>query len=114
VVHERRAAAVMVANFGAVLGDRITLGPRIRTDDGVLDACVFSPNSLRDALRITWRLLRKDFRSDPCMLYSSGRELRVETTPPLKAQADGELLGLTPFTAIVEPLAARLLVPKHG
>ena len=50
-VHERRAAAVMIANFGAVLGNRITLGPEIRTDDGLLDACVFSPNSFRDALR---------------------------------------------------------------
>ena len=113
-VYERRAAAVMIANFGAVLGRRITLGPEIRTDDGVLDACIFSPRSLSDALRIMWRLMRRDFRSDPCMLYRPGRELTVETTPPLAAQADGELLGETPFRAIVEPLAARLLVPRPG
>jgi len=114
VVHERRAAAVMIANFGAVLGDRITLGPDIRVDDGFLDGCIFSPRTLRDALRIAWRLLRRDFRSDPCMLYCRGRALRVETTPPLTAQADGELLGKTPFSVVVEPLAARLLVPKRA
>ena len=110
-VHERRAAAVMIANFGAVLGERIVLGPGIRTDDGLLDGCVFSPQSVRDALRIMWRLMRHDFRSDPCVLYCRGRDLRVETVPVLPTQADGELLGTTPFRAVVEPLAARLLVP---
>jgi YegS/Rv2252/BmrU family lipid kinase len=110
--HERRAAAVMVANFGAVLGRRITLGPGIRTDDGCLDVCVFSPESLGDAFRIMNRLLRGNFASDPCMLYLRGRDIRVETTPPRSWQADGELMGTTPFHVVVEPLAARLLVPR--
>jgi diacylglycerol kinase (ATP) len=114
VTHERRAVAVMIANFGAVLGNHITLGPRIRTDDGLLDGCIFSPASIGDALRIMWRMMRKDFRPDPCMFYCQGRELRVETTPPLPAQADGELLHLTPFTAVVEPLSARILVPRRS
>ena len=112
--YERSAAAVMVANFGAVLGRRITLGPGIRTDDGLLDVCVFSPRTLRDAVRIMGRLLRRDFASDPCMLYVRGREVRVETTPPSPWQADGELMGTTPFHVIVEPLAVRLLVPRDG
>lgn len=112
--HERRAAAVMVANFGAVLGKRITLGPEIRTDDGLLDGCIFSPNNVRDALRIIWRMLRGDFASDPCMLYVRGHRLTVETTPPLPWQADGEMMGTTPFDVVVEPLAARLLVPRRG
>ena len=113
VVHERRAAAVMIANFGAVLGNRITLGPEIRTDDGFLDGCIFAPNTLGDALRIMGRMLRRDFSSDPCVLYARGRSIRVETTPPLPWQADGELMGTTPFAVEVEPLAVRLLVPRR-
>lgn len=113
VVHERRAAAVMVANFGAVLGNRITLGPEIRTDDGFLDACIFAPETLFDALRIIGRMLRRDFSSDPCMLYVRGRRIDVETTPPRPWQADGELMGMTPFAVDVEPLAVRLLVPHR-
>jgi diacylglycerol kinase family enzyme len=113
-VHERRAAAVMIANFGAVLGNRITLGPAIRTDDGLLDACVFSPRTLRDALRIVRRLLRGRFENDPSMLYVRGRVIHVETTPPMQWQADGELMGITPFDVVVEPLAVRLLVPATG
>ena len=104
----------MIANFGAVLGERITLGPDIRTDDGVLDACVFSPKTLRDALRIIWRMLRGDFATDPCMLYARGRTMHIETDPPLAWQADGDLMGTTPFDVVVDPLAVRMLVPRNG
>ena len=112
-VHEREAAAVMVANFGAVLNELIWLGPGIRQDDGLLDLCVFSPRTHRDAARIIWRLLRKRFdEQDACLLYRPGRRFRVETTPSCPAQADGELLGATPFEVVVEPGAATLLVPR--
>jgi diacylglycerol kinase (ATP) len=114
VTHKRRVAAVMIANFGAVLGERLTLGPEIHTDDGLLDACLFSPRSLGDAVRIMWRMYRRDFRSDPCVLYVRGREIRIETRPVKPWQADGELMGTTPFSAMVEPLALRLLVPHRG
>jgi YegS/Rv2252/BmrU family lipid kinase len=112
-VFEAAAAAVMIANFGAVLSDRITFGPGIRFDDGVLDACFYSPRNMRDATRIMWRLLRRDFTSDDAMLYRSGRHIRVETTPPRLAQADGELLGMTPLEIEIAPRAVRLLVPKQ-
>ncbi len=112
--HERPAAMVMVANFGEVFGNRITLGPEIRTDDGMLDACIFSPRTVGDAIRIMWRLVRADFRSDASVWYGRGRIVRVETTPPLRWQADGDLMGTTPFSVEVEPLAVRLLVPRRG
>jgi YegS/Rv2252/BmrU family lipid kinase len=111
-VHERDAAAVMIANFGAVLGNRITLGPGIRSDDGLLDGCIFSPDTLGDAFRIIWRMLRRDFNGDPNVLYCQGRRMRVETTPAKPWQADGEMMGTTPFDVVVEPLAVRLLVPR--
>ena len=113
VEHRRRATMVMVANFGAVFKNLITLGPGIRQDDGMLDLCVFSPRGLRDSIRITWRLLRKDFRTDPCMLYTPGRRLRIETEPSRPVQADGDLVGMTPIDVVVEPLAANVLVPRR-
>ena len=112
-VFERDAAAVMIANFGAVLNELISLGPGIRRDDGLLDLCVFSPEGARDATNIMWRLFRKDFRDDRRLLYRPGRSFRVETIPARRVQADGELLGPTPFEVTVEPLAAHLLVPAR-
>lgn len=111
---DRPAIAVMVANFGAVLADRVTLGPDIAADDGVLDVCVFSPRTMRDAVRVVGRMLRADFAGDDCLLYRAGRHIRVETDPAGPTQADGELLGVTPFEVHVAPLAGELLVPAKG
>jgi diacylglycerol kinase (ATP) len=110
---ERRAAAVLFANFGAILENRIAFGPGIEVDDGVLDCCIFSPRHLRDALRIMWRVTRRDFRPDPSILYRKGTRFRLVTEPVLALQADGELLGTTPADVTVEPLAAHLLVPRR-
>jgi diacylglycerol kinase family enzyme len=114
VVHERRASAVMIANFGVVLNELITLGPGIAHDDGQLDACVFTADSTADAMSVMWRLWRRDFSPDPRLLYVKGRELRVETDPPRMAQADGDLIGPTPLAITVEPRAARLIKARLG
>ena len=113
VVFEQTASAILVANFGAVLNDLVSFGDGILYDDGLLNACVFSPVNLWDALRILWRMVRKDFRADPCLFYRSGREFRIETMPEMPAQADGELLlPGTPISVSVDPLAGCLLIPK--
>lgn len=109
---ELSASAILIANFGAVLNDLLWFGDGILRDDGKLDACVFSPRNFPDAVRIFWRMVRKDFSPDPCIFYKSGREFRIETDPPMPGQADGELLAGTPFSVTVDPLAGRLLIPR--
>jgi YegS/Rv2252/BmrU family lipid kinase len=112
-VYERTASAVLIANFGAVLGNLISFGDGILYDDGLLTACVFSPASFSDSLRILWRMVRKDFRDDPCLFYKSGREFKVDTFPEMPSQADGELLQSTPLSVSVDPLAGTVLIPKR-
>lgn len=112
-VYDRQASAVLVANLGAVLNNLVAFGDGIVQDDGLLNACVFSPNNLRDSLRILWRMMRKDFAPDPCLFYKSGRDFRIETFPPMPVQADGELLPDTPLSVSVDPLAGSLLIPKR-
>lgn len=114
IVYDRSASAVLVANFGAVLNDLVAFGDGIARDDGLLNACVFSPQSHSDSLRILWRMIRKDFGPDPCLFYKSGRDFRIETVPHMPAQADGELLAGTPLTVSVDPLAGSLLIPRRN
>lgn len=111
VTHTFQATTAFVANFGSVLGGMITLGPEIAPDDGWLDLCVFCPESVGDAIAMGWRVVRGDFRGMPGMHFLKGRTIRLETTPPRRVQADGELLGMTPMEVTVRPLTARLLVP---
>src|ERR1700716_1690009 len=114
IVYDRTASAVLVANLGAVLNDLVAFGDGIMYDDGLLNACVFSPTNLRDALRILWKMFRKDFSPDPCLFYKSGRDFRVETIPHMPAQADGEMLDGTPLSISVDPLAGSLLIPNRN
>jgi diacylglycerol kinase (ATP) len=112
-VHERRASSVLIANLGSVLGGRIRFGDRIVHDDGLLHACVYSPGNFWDMLRIFGRMLLGNVQKDRCALCVSGREFRLETDPPRRAQADGELLDVTPLEVTVRPNAARLLIPTR-
>jgi hypothetical protein len=74
--------------------------------------CVFSPRSLRDAARIMWRLLRKDFRDDPCVLYRAGASSSSRRSPRAPRRPTASCSGPTPFSVSVDPRAARLLVPR--
>lgn len=112
VVHEREATSVLIANLGAVLGGAVRLGEGITADDGLLQACVFSPENHGEAIRIFTAMLRGTAHLDPGMFYVSGKRFRIETDPPRRAQADGELLDMTPIEIEVRPNAARILVPR--
>jgi YegS/Rv2252/BmrU family lipid kinase len=112
-VYEGEAAALLIANFGAVLNDLISFGDGILRDDGLLNACIYSPRNLRDATRILWKMRRKKFEADPCVTYRSGKHFILETIPARLGQADGELIGDSPFEVSVEPAAGRVMVPKR-
>ncbi|KRB86404.1 diacylglycerol kinase [Sphingomonas sp. Root710] len=55
--------------------------------------------------------LRLRARKDTTVEYR-GREIRVETVPPLKISIDGEVLAKTPFTAKVAPKAISVMAPR--
>jgi diacylglycerol kinase (ATP) len=113
VTESRVATTILVANFGSLLSNRLTLGPTIHADDGTLDVCLFAPKSLFDGFRIMYRMLTRNFSDHPTMIYRCGAKIRIETDPPCQAQADGELIGLTPLDISVEPLSVKLLVPGN-
>ena len=109
---EAKAVLAMVANAGAILGGRFTVGPEVRPDDGQLDLCVFMPERTRDVFGLIWRLLRKDFRPHPRMTFAKGRRFRISTEPSVPVQADGDIVGRTPIEISVSPGAAVFLKPR--
>jgi YegS/Rv2252/BmrU family lipid kinase len=109
--HACQASSVLIMNLGSVLGGWLHFGEPILHDDGLLHAFVFSPDNTWDALRIFARMLRGRVANDPKAFYMAGREFRLETDPPRRVQADGELLDVTPVEISVQPRAGRVLVP---
>jgi diacylglycerol kinase (ATP) len=108
---EARAVLAMIANAGAVLGGRFSLGPDVKPDDGELDLCLFMPERLRDVFAVIWRLLRRDFSPHPTMTFARGRVFRISSEPPVSVQADGDIVGRTPLEIAVAPKAAVFLQP---
>ena len=109
---EAKAILAMVANAGAILGGRFSLGPDVKPDDGELDLCLFMPERTRDVFRLVWRLLRRDFRPHPLMTFAKGRVFRVSSEPSVSVQADGDIVGRTPMKISVAPKAAVFLRPR--
>ena len=106
-----RSSAILVANLGTVVGGLISFGKGIAHDDGLLHACIYSPSTFADAVRIFTRMLRGTAHLDKQVTVIGGREFLLETTPARGVQADGELLGPTPIRITVRPNAGRILIP---
>ncbi len=110
-VIEREAGVAMVVNVGELLSGRVRLGPGIAPDDGWLDLCVLTPRSVRDGLVLTWRMLRRDYREDPRILFARVREVRIEAPAGTPAQFDGDALPGAVIEARVLPGGVRFLLP---
>ncbi|MHB0948548.1 MAG: diacylglycerol/lipid kinase family protein [Gemmatimonadaceae bacterium] len=110
---ETEVVEVLIANFGIVVHGLIRFGDGILHDDGLLNACLFTPRSRLEGLRILLRMLSGRFAGEPRLRYLAGREFTIETPASRCAQADGEILGGTPLHVSVLPGAGRLLVPDR-
>jgi len=110
-VFEREASLAMIANVGALLDGRFALGPGVSPDDGLLDLAIFSPRGLVDGASHAWRMVRRDFRDDPRMLFVRAKHIRISADASVPAQADGELLKRATLDATVVPGSALFLAP---
>lgn len=106
------AHTVMFANSGEILGPAFKLGKNISPHDGKIDVIAVTPVSPLGILGLVGRLIIKDFRSDRNLMYWHGSHVKLEATPPLQVQVDGEVMGETPLELTVKPAAVRLLVPQ--
>ncbi len=108
---ERELTALILANLPGVEDGRITFGAAIKPDDGLLDLSLWRWRGPLNAVETFWRSATGGIAGDPSAEFLRGRDIRIETTPAREAEADGELLGIGPVIATVEPLSAKLLVP---
>jgi len=61
---------------------------------------------------VLWRMARQRFDAPDRVLFRAGRVFRVDCDPPQLVQADGELVGMTPFDVEIDEGAAMFLVPR--
>lgn len=114
VEYEANAAVVLVANCAEVLPPILRFGPDVRPDDGFLDVVVLRADSLADGVQAIWHFLRRAEGPDSRIGHVRGREIHVETDAVVPVEMDGDVGGLTPFTATVVPGAIRVMVPESS
>lgn len=80
-------------------------------EDGLLDGCLIRAESTLQMFSALMGIATRRFERSPRLSYFRGRRIRVEADPPLPVQADGELLGTTPFEVDVSASALNVVTP---
>jgi diacylglycerol kinase (ATP) len=108
----RRALMVIVGNT-RLYGGIAQITYQARADDGLLDLCVLTGQGPLDLARRFVSVMLRRQRQDDDIVYRKVRRVTintVDTTRPLRVQADGEDIGETPITLDVLPAALDVIV----
>ncbi len=117
VEYDAAAAVVLVANCGELTTPvMMKLGTGISPEDGVLDVLLLHAESVGGGLRAMWDLLRDaqgTYGKDVFAAHARGSAISVRCEAgEHPVQLDGELAGVTPFSAEVVPGAIRVVHPR--
>ncbi len=104
-----RTCAVVVANGRSAGG--LVLAPEASVEDERLDVLIVRTETWFDQLRLASRFLFGKHLDSEGIGFHHARRVRIETNPPMRFSADGELVGETPIEFRVVPSALRVLVP---
>lgn len=105
---EWRAHNVVVANC-QYFGGGMHISPKSQPDDGLLDVlAMVGPKT--DAFTMLPKIYKGTHLPHRNIAEARARAIRLDATPPLPIEADGEILGTTPATFAVVPNAIQIKV----
>jgi diacylglycerol kinase (ATP) len=92
-------------------GGGVTMAPRARLDDGLLDVCIVPAMSKLELLRWVPAAYRGEHLAHPRIRYFQARKLTLNSPCRLELFADGEFIQELPATIEAVPNALRVMVP---
>ena len=92
-------------------GGGLTMAPRARLDDGLLDVCIVPAMSKLELLRWVPAAYRGEHLAHPGMGYFQTPKVTLHSPSRLELFADGEFIQELPATIEAVPNALRVLVP---
>jgi YegS/Rv2252/BmrU family lipid kinase len=108
----RSARTVLVGNVGQ-LEDGLELLPDAVADDGLLDVVVVAPRTLRDWVRVAYRIVRRPHTADRHLERFRGQAISIEADRVTPRQIDGEVIADgSRIDARVDPGALTVRVPR--
>jgi diacylglycerol kinase (ATP) len=116
-VIETEGMVCMVANSGILSPNSgipgrsiLSFAPNVSISDGLLDVLVIRSGDLPALLSVAASIVAGNENAEP-LLHWQGRSVSVIANPPQTIQLDGEVVGNTPVSATVAPLALNVIVP---
>jgi YegS/Rv2252/BmrU family lipid kinase len=105
-----RLLLAFVAN-ARFCGNRMHVAPTASMDDGVLDVLAVQELSLLQVLPKLVKLYRGRILGDRAVRHLRSTNVRIETSPSVAVQADGQIVGRTPADFSVQRQALRVVIP---
>jgi diacylglycerol kinase (ATP) len=109
-----RTLLILVSNIQQYYGGLFEIAPFAKMDDGLLDVFVFKGMGFQYTMRHLLKVLSKRYLQDPQIVHRQAKQIEVFTEYALPIQADGDVVGDTPVTLTVAPLALRILAPPSA
>jgi diacylglycerol kinase family enzyme len=113
---EQSGIALTVANAGRIGAGSLQISPTVSMSDGLLDVCLIEKAALKTVMELISSNLSGDnaiatsLETSSLIRVQQAKRIRVETGIPVELQADGDLIGMTPFEIEVRPAAAWVVV----
>lgn len=107
-----RAHTAMIVNIGRIDKPKMTIGPDIYHHDGVLNVVVLASEGLLGILSLAWRVARQELSNYPDLHYFRAKRIKIDASPPLPVQIDGDSFGDTPLEVEVVPDGVKVVVPQ--
>jgi diacylglycerol kinase (ATP) len=108
---EVESPLVLVANGGAVIHPLLRVDRGISATDGRLDVLAFTAVTPAAIARTLSAFAAGRLGDSPDLLVLRTHRVRVDAAPAAPVQFDGDVIGQTPFEAVVAPRAVSFVVP---
>ncbi len=106
----RKGSFVVIGNARSYAG-KYTITTDARIDDGWLDVCIFTGNTISDFMKYVTGVLTKSHVSYSDVEYFKVKKVFIRSTPPVFVQCDGELRGKTPMSFGITPKSLSVFSP---
>lgn len=104
------ASEVLLTNIKIAGIDPLIWSEEISLTDGILDLLVFRAATIIDILGLVFSIFAKKGKLNPVVKFLEVRDYcRIESSSPMYIQADGDLIGETPFTIQIIPKSLKII-----
>ena len=108
------ASEIFITNIGTAGVEPLVWSDDISLNDGTMNLLIIRATNFRDLFRLIVSIFTKKSKVNPKIKFMKVNEYcRIDSDSPLKIQADGDIIGETPFEVHVFPSSLTIIAGKN-